>query len=88
MQEVRSAIDALDRRIVALLAERLRYVEAAARIKPNREAVRDEARKSDVIAHARAVALEQDFPVALAERLYELLVEGSIAHEYDRFDAR
>ena len=88
MAEVRTAIDALDTRIVTLLAERMRYIEAAARIKPDRDAVRDEPRKAEVIAHARAVAEERGFPPALAEAIYELLVEGSITHEFERFDAR
>jgi len=66
----------------------MRYIEAAARIKPARDAVRDEARKAAVIAHAAAEAARLDFPPDLATALYERLVEGSIAHEYEHFDAR
>ena len=88
MAEVRAGIDSLDRRIVTLLAERLRYIEAAARIKPERDQVRDEWRKADVIAKARATAAAHDFPEELAAAVYEVLVEGSIAYEFDRFDAR
>ena len=88
MGEVRAAIDDCDRRIVTLLAERMRYIEAAARIKQDRDAVRDEARKQEVIDHAAAVAAEAGFPPALARGIYDLLVEGSIAHELERFDAR
>ncbi|MBU3079068.1 chorismate mutase [Sphingomonas quercus] len=88
MAEVRAGIDALDRRIVALLAERLRFIEAAARIKPQRDHVRDEWRKADVIAKACATAAAHDFPEALAAAVYEVLVEGSIAYEFERFDAR
>jgi len=88
MREVRAAIDALDTLIVSLLAERMRYIEAAARIKPSRDAVRDEVRKAEVVAHAVKVANERGFPPMLAYRLYDMLVEGSIAHEFDTFDAR
>ena len=88
MDEVRAAIDALDARIVTLLAERMRYIEAAARIKPERAAVRDEARKSEVIDHAAAIAQARGFPAELARALYDMLVEGSIAHELAVFDAR
>jgi isochorismate pyruvate lyase len=88
MEEVRAGVDALDRRIVALLAERMRYIEAAARIKVSRDTVRDEARKAAVIDHARAVAAELGFPPELAGAVYEVLVEGSIAHELERFDGR
>lgn len=86
MGEVRAAIDGLDTLIVSLLAERMRYIEAAARIKPNRDAVRDEVRKAEVIAHAVRVADDRGFPPKLAYRLYDMLVEGSIAHELDVFD--
>ncbi|MHA7872936.1 MAG: chorismate mutase, partial [Hyphococcus sp.] len=37
MAEVRAEIDRLDRVLVALLAERQRYIEAAGRIKGRRE---------------------------------------------------
>jgi isochorismate pyruvate lyase len=88
MAEVRAAIDEVDQRIVTLLAERMRYIEAAARIKQDRDAVRDEARKAEVIDHAAAVAAEAGFPPALVRKIYDLLVEGSIGYELDRFDAR
>ena len=86
MREVRDAIDGLDTLIVSLLAERMRYIEAAARIKPDRAAVRDEVRKAEVIAHAVKVAADRGFPPKLAYRLYDMLVEGSIAHEFEKFD--
>ena len=88
MSQVRAAIDALDGEIVALLGRRMRYIEAAARIKQARGDVRDEARKAEVIANARAAAIEAGFPDGLTAALFEMLVEGSIAHEYEAFDAR
>lgn len=87
MAQVRAAIDGLDTLIVSLLAERMRYIEAAARIKQSRDSVRDEVRKTAVIAHAVKVADDRGFPPKLAYRLYDLLVEGSIAHELELFDA-
>ncbi len=87
MTEVRAAIDTIDQRLVALLGERMRYIEAAARIKTERSAVRDEWRKADVIAKVRAAAAAVDFPEQLAAQLWETLVEGSIAHEFRRFDS-
>lgn len=88
MSQVRAAVDGLDTLIVSLLAERMRYIEAAARIKPRRDDVRDEVRKAEVVAHAVKVANDRGFPPALAYRLYDMLVEGSIAHELEMFDAR
>lgn len=88
ISQVRAAVDGLDTLIVSLLAERMRYIEAAARIKPRRDDVRDEVRKAEVVAHAVKVANDRGFPPALAYRLYDMLVEGSIAHELEMFDAR
>ena len=87
MAEVRRGVDALDREIGALIAERFRYMDAAARIKPDREAVRDEARKAEVIANARRHAEAAGVPPSVIEAIYEALVEGSIAYEFHRFDA-
>ena len=87
MAEVRHGVDRLDEAIVALLAERFRYMEAAARIKPSRAQVRDEWRKADVIAKVRGTAKAEGLDEAIAEALYENLVETSIAYEFRRFDA-
>jgi isochorismate pyruvate lyase len=86
MADVRHGIDRLDEQIVALLSERFRYMDAAARIKQERGAVRDEARKAEVIGNAKRHALEAGIPVKVIEEIYERLVEGSIAYEFDRFD--
>ena len=43
MAEVRAGVDALDQELVALIARRFAFMDAAARIKPSRDAVRDEA---------------------------------------------
>ena len=48
MTEVRAGVDAVDRALVELLVRRFGYMDAAARIKTDRTAVRDEARKAEV----------------------------------------
>lgn len=88
MEEVRDGIDHLDAAIVTMFAQRMRYIEAAARIKQDREAVRDEPRKAEVIDHACAIAREQGFPEPLTRAIYDALVEGSIAYEFTHFDRR
>lgn len=87
MAEVRRGVDSLDAQIIALIGERFRYMDAAARIKPDRGAVRDEGRKAQVIANVRGHAVAAGVPVEIAGDLYERLVEGSIAYEFGRFDA-
>ena len=86
MAEVREGIDWLDEQIVALIGERFRYMDAAARIKQQRASVRDEVRKAQVIAHVKREAAQAGVPVELIADLYERLVEGSIAYEFERFD--
>lgn len=86
MIEVREGVDALDRELVALLAKRFGYMRAAARIKPSRDAVRDEARKASVIAAAVADAEARGMPADVIGDIWERLVEGSIAYEFGEWD--
>ena len=86
MIEVREGVDQVDRELVALLARRFGYMDAAARIKAERGAVRDEPRKAQVLDNvareAAAVGLEPD----RLRAVWNELVEQSIAHEFDRWD--
>src|SRR3546814_20774833 len=81
MAEVRRGVDRLDEGIAALLAERFRYMEAAARIKPDREAVRDEWRKADDIAKVSSAAAREGGPAARIALLYDALIEHSRSEE-------
>jgi len=65
----------------------MRYIEAAARIKPSRDVVRDQWRVDDVITKAKATAKKADFPEDLAGEVYATLIEGSIHHEFKHWDA-
>ena len=86
MAEVRAEIDALDRQIVALLADRLHYIGAAARLKTSRAQVRDEARIADVLAKVEAAAIRLGADSGVIAAAYRTLVEASIAHELREFD--
>lgn len=86
MTQVRAGVDEVDRAIIALLARRFDYMDAAARIKPDRGAVRDEWRKADVKAKVDAAASAASVDRALVARLYEDLIETSIAYETMRWD--
>jgi isochorismate pyruvate lyase len=86
MAEVRAEIDALDRQIVALLADRLHFIGEAARIKASRDAVRDEPRIEDVVAKVRASAAAAGMNPDFIEPIYRDLIERSIAHEFAAFD--
>lgn len=87
MLEVRAGVDQVDRELVRLLARRFGYMDAAARIKPDRDTVRDEARKAQVIDNVRGHARSEGIPEGVIAAVWEALVEGSIAYEFERFDS-
>ena len=86
MAEVRAGVDDTDRKIIALLARRFGYMDAAARIKPDRAVVRDESRKAEVIDKVRASARDHSLDPELLTRLYDQLIEACIAYEFEEFD--
>lgn len=88
MGEIRQQIDALDKRLVALLAERQKLIAAAGKVKPNRDTVRDEARIEEVVALVLAEAEKAGLASGIAEPVWRQLIESSIAYEYGVFDKR
>lgn len=87
MAQVRQGVDALDRHLVALLVQRQGYMDAAARIKSDRAAVRDNARVEDVVAKVKAAARDAGLSVDIAEPVWRTLIERCIAYEFDVWDA-
>jgi isochorismate pyruvate lyase len=86
MPEVRAGVDAVDIAIMDLLAQRFAYMDAAARIKTDRGAVRDELRKKEVIDNAVVRASELGVPASFVAEIWDRLVEASIAYEFERWD--
>src|SRR5471032_945458 len=88
MDELRLAIDALDQKLVTLLARRQSYVERAAELKSGREQVRDPARIEDVVRKVVAAAKQAGLSPAIVEPVWRMLIEASIAHEFETFDRK
>ena len=86
MAQVRAGVDEVDEAIVSLITMRFGYMDAAARIKSDRTEVRDDARKADVLAKVDEAADEAEIDRELIARIYEDLIETSIAHELGRWD--
>ena len=86
MQDVRTAIDTVDRKIVTLLLERLTYIDAAGHIKADRDTVRDSWRIEDVVSKVKVAASEQGGNIEYIEDIYRHLIEWSIAHEFTVWD--
>lgn len=88
MTELRAAIDALDARLVAMLALRQTYIERAAVLKSDRGTVRDTPRVEEVVRNVVAEAARQGLSPEIAETVWRSLIEASIAHEFKAFDAK
>ncbi len=87
MTDVRAGVDALDRELVRILVIRQGYMDAAARIKQDRDAVYDEARIEDVVAKVLEMAKSEGLNPDIAEPVWRKLIERCIAHEFDVWDA-
>lgn len=88
MEDVRTAIDCLDEKLVQLLAERQRYVERAGLIKERRDTVRDPARIEDVVAKVIVAARKAELDPAIAEPVWRTMIEHFIERELRVYDAR
>ena len=86
MLDVRKGVDALDRALVLMLAERQRYMDAAARIKIDRHAVLDTARIEDVVTKVKAAARDAGLYEEIAEPVWRLLIDRCIAYEFGVWD--
>ena len=86
MHDVRAGVDATDQQLVRLLETRFGYMRAAARIKQDRNAVRDDGRKASVIAAAKEAAEKAGLPAEEIGKIWNDLVETSIAYELVEWD--
>ena len=88
LDEIRTEIDLLDRRLVTLLAERERLVRRAGRLKPDTGAVRAPGRVEQVVARARALAAEAGASPDVAERTYRAMIAAFVDLELTTFRDR
>ena len=81
LAQIRERIDALDLQIVALMAERGRYVKDAARFKKDSFQVSAPQRQQDVIDKVIRAANELGAYPEVVEACYRSLIAGFIARE-------
>lgn len=86
MAEVRRGVDAVDAELVNLLVRRFAYMDAAAGIKKDRSAVRDDQRKLEVLANVERHAINAGLDPQRIRAVWDMLVEQSIAHELLKWD--
>lgn len=78
----------MDRALVKLLVERLKYIEQAARLKASRDSIRDEDRVRNVLTKVRTHARDIEGDEKMIDVIYRLLIEYSIIHEFEIFDLK
>ncbi len=82
MQETREAIEAVDRRLLELLKERIGLVEDIARAKlATASPLRDPQREDQVMQRVRALATELGLDAREIEGLYRRILDVSVAHQ-------
>ena len=82
LAEVRDNIDRIDHAIVALMAERGKYVAEAGRFKPDPAAVSAPARVDAIIVKVRAIARQDGLAEPVAERTYRAMIAAF--EDYER----
>ena len=82
LADVRAHIDAIDREIVAELAERGKYVAEAGRFKKDPAAVSAPARVEAIVARVRGLAETDGLAPEVAERTYRALIAAF--EDYER----
>ncbi|SHE87639.1 chorismate mutase [Ruegeria intermedia] len=82
MQELRKQIDKLDRQLIELLVTRATYIDRASELKPGEGLpARIPERVEDVVQKVRSNSVDLGLDPDLAERLWRILIDWSIARE-------
>lgn len=79
--EVRENVDRIDRKIVALLAERGAFVAQAASFKKTTDEVKAPNRVEQVISKVKSLAQEQGANPAIVEKVYRAMISAFIEAE-------
>ena len=88
LAQVRAEIDRLDEQLVPLLAERGRYVLAAARFKNSPDEVRAPQRVEQVIDRVRSLAQRHGALPEVVERTYRTMIAAFIEAEHRHWQQR
>ena len=83
LDEVRSAIDAIDEQIVRLIGQRAHYVKAAARFKTSEQHVAAPERQAAMMSVRREWAAREGLDPALIEELYRRMIAWFVQAEME-----
>jgi chorismate mutase/prephenate dehydratase len=80
--QLRDRIEAVDRQIIALIAERLKIVEDVAEAKlTSASPFRDREREENLLGRLRGMAAEANVDPHQIERMYRVVMDMSVAHQ-------
>jgi len=85
LDEARDEIDAVDTKIVELIAQRNDYIKQIAHFKTSIDEVKAEDRINDVISRVRAQAIELELSPNLINDLYVRMIDGMVESEIAEF---
>ena len=83
LEDVREAINFLDRQIIGLIGKRALYVKAAARFKTGEESVRAPERQKKMLEERRRLAEEENLDPDVIEKIYQDLVAYFVNREME-----
>ena len=86
IEDVRAAIDGLDREVLRLLGRRARFVAAAARFKADEGDVRAPERQKNMLATRRRWAEEEGLDPDFVENLYQNIISHFVQREMVRWN--
>ncbi len=85
LAQVRVAIDAMDKKIVPLLCERLYLVTQAAQFKPSVEGVIVQSRVEEVVNNAKRIAAKKGGNPDTIGAVYRVLIDAFTVDEQNRW---
>jgi isochorismate pyruvate lyase len=81
INDIRAAIDRLDRQVIVLLGQRSAYVKAAAKFKTSETTVKSPERVQTMLKQRRIWAEEEGLNADMIETVYQVLVNHFIDEE-------
>ncbi len=88
INDIRDAIDEIDKNIISLITERASYVHEAAKFKSNVESVRAEDRVQKMLIKRREWAQERNMDPEFIEKLFQNIVDYFINKEMTKWKSK
>ena len=88
LADVRSAVNAIDRDIVKLLAKRRKYALAALQFKPDRKSIADPRHRATMFAQRSQWAARSDVNPRMVKKIFQAIVDESKRLHLAGFRAR